>query len=352
MSLALVDFDLSKLIEKKIIFSKEFKLKKYVQPASIDIPIGSKAYLVKQKFLPFSQKISSLSKKLALEELDLNKETLLFKGQTYLIPVLDLNLPKEYSIRISPKSSIGRIDLMVRAIFDKLGLYDTVLPRSKGQLWLEVTPQSFNVKIKKGICLNQLMVFSSSNTSYNCNEKSFLYDEKRKKLKQDTYNNNKLILNLNVPKNGIVGYEAVSTNEVIDLTSRKTKPNKFFREITKSKKENAITLEKDRFYILSTKQFISIPGEVSAEMIPFSHLIGELRAHYAGFFDPGFGYDKPASGVLEIRPHETLTVYDGQPICLMEFFQNKSLPKELYGKKGNNYQYQKGPKLAKFFSKF
>lgn len=115
-----------------------------------------------------------------------------------------------------------------------------------------------------------------------------------------------------------------------------------------------MTLEKDKFYILCTKEKVSIPTFLSAEMIPFSHNIGELRAHYAGFFDPGFGYGVNGEvhgtvGVLEVRPHETITVYDGQPICLMDFYKNSKIPEKPYGTANNNYQNQQGPKLAKFF---
>ena len=128
----------------------------------------------------------------------------------------------------------------------------------------------------------------------------------------------------------------------------------FFRPIRCDGK-GRLTLEKDRFYILATKEHISVPLEISGEMIPFSHLVGELRAHYAGFFDPGFGYGaegerKGTVAVLEVRPHETITIYDGQPICLMEFFKNTARPAKPYGYSGNNYAEQCGPKLAKYFS--
>ena len=98
-----------------------------------------------------------------------------------------------------------------------------------------------------------------------------------------------------------------------------------------------------------------MPNALSAEMVPFSHNVGELRAHYAGFFDPGFGYGRSGEvrgtiGVLEVRPHETISIYDGQPICLMEFFRNSVCPEKPYGFTGNNnYARQTGPKLAKYF---
>lgn len=110
-----------------------------------------------------------------------------------------------------------------------------------------------------------------------------------------------------------------------------------------------------RFYILATKERVSVPLHLSAEMVPFSHHVGELRAHYAGFFDPGFGFGAAGEingtvGVLEVRPHETINIYHGQPICLMEFFKNSHPPLRPYGFVGSSYQGQEGPKLAKYFS--
>ena len=157
-------------------------------------------------------------------------------------------------------------------------------------------------------------------------------------------------------KSSLFGYEAKSTNEVIDLSKRNIDWKKFFKKlkINKKSKNYKYTLEKDKFYILSTKEKISVPLDLSAEMIPFSNLVGELRAHYAGFFDPGWGYGekgkiKGANGTLEVRAYEDITIYDGQPICLMEFYKNKQLPEKHYGSVGNNYQSQSKPKLAKFF---
>eukprot|EP00511_Aplanochytrium_stocchinoi_P002195 CAMPEP_0204833314 /NCGR_PEP_ID=MMETSP1346-20131115/16399_1 /ASSEMBLY_ACC=CAM_ASM_000771 /TAXON_ID=215587 /ORGANISM="Aplanochytrium stocchinoi, Strain GSBS06" /LENGTH=99 /DNA_ID=CAMNT_0051965747 /DNA_START=103 /DNA_END=399 /DNA_ORIENTATION=+ len=89
----------------------------------------------------------------------------------------------------------------------------------------------------------------------------------------------------------LVGYEALPTNEVIDLSVKGVlDPTLFFRPVTWQPGTKSLTLEKDKFYILATKERISVPVHLSAEMVPFSQHVGELRAHYAGFFDPGFGY--------------------------------------------------------------
>ena len=157
----------------------------------------------------------------------------------------------------------------------------------------------------------------------------------------------------------IIGWEALATSDVVDLSQRNVHPaSRFFRPLLASSCVESgkakITLEKDRFYILATKERISVPTHLSAEMVPFSHHIGELRAHYAGFFDPGFGYGRDGSikgtvGVLEVRPHETVTIFDGQPICLIEYFKNVSKPDVAYGDAGNSYQNQRGAQLAKYF---
>lgn len=351
MSKTLIDKHLKELVADGTIKSMNgCDLYEYIQPTSIDIPLCDKAYLVKQKFLPFSKEIKEIAKDMILEEIDLKEGAVLFKGQTYLIPCMNISLPDNLSIRVSPKSSIGRIDLLTRTIFDNSGLYDTVEAGSNGELWIEVSPQSFNVKITEGLSLTQLRVFSEGEgEDIDFESEKLLFTEEGSHLPNKIFRKNKLILNLSVKSNSLVGYEAIHTNEIIDMSKiGEHNWNKFFREI-RLNGDNAFTLEKDKFYIVITKEKIRVPKEYSMEMVPFFHLVGELRAHYAGFFDPGWGQENGAIAVLEIRPHETLTVYDGQPICLVEYFKNKEAPKTLYGNAGNNYHLQTGPRLAKYF---
>ncbi|MFP4118474.1 MAG: 2'-deoxycytidine 5'-triphosphate deaminase domain-containing protein [Candidatus Woesearchaeota archaeon] len=350
----LTDKELPELIKKDCISSSE-ELEEYIQPASIDIPLGNKAYHLQQKFIPFSNEIHAVAEKLCIEKIDLNKGTNLYKGQTYLIKCLDINLPQHLSGVISPKSSIGRIDLRVRSIVDNHYLYDTIEPGKKGELWLEVTPRSFNVKVKKGIPLAQLRIIDENEDSTIDFSKQPLVIEEDGTRKVGTMYRGRLVLSLNVEPGKIIGYEAKSTDEIIDLSKKGAlNPKKFFRElVADSRPESRLTgkfvLEKDRFYILSTKELVAVPEDYSLEMVSIDPKLGDLTVHYAGFFDPGFGMKKGANGVLEVRPHEVTTVYHGQPICLMECFENKSAPTNSYGASGNNYQYQRGPRLSKYF---
>ncbi len=340
-------------------FENDVDLNEYVQPGSIDIPVGKTAYLVKDKFIPFNNNVEYVVGRQTLQEISLEGDGgLLLKGQTYLIPSVDIDLPEDMEITLSPKSSIGRVDLLVRAIFDHVGYYDMIPAGAKGRVWLEVTPQSFNIRLKENLPVNQMKFFKVGDYSDLCLEdEPLLYDFNGKLVKSQIYNRDNLVFALNVPKNEIIGYVSRPTNNIIDLSKvGELEPEKFFTPIYASQVDThgKITLEKDHFYILCTKECVSIPNHYSAEMIPIANILGDLRVHYAGFFDPGFGYRPDGetngnAGVLEIRPYETLTVYDGQPICLMEFFENIGTPKKLYGFAGNNYGIQKGPRLSKYF---
>ncbi len=61
---------------------------------------------------------------------------------------------------------------------------------------------------------------------------------------------------------------------------------------------------------------------------------GELRTHYAGFFDPGFGYghseQRGTKAVLEVRPHDVpFLVEDGQLFCKLRLEHTLGIPQRL-----------------------
>jgi dCTP deaminase len=153
-------------------------------------------------------------------------------------------------------------------------------------------------------------------------------------------------------QNSLVGYKARYTNNIIDLTKPGTHNSRHFFDpvyLDPLADNYKLVLEKDTFYILTTKQGIRVPPQYSMELVPSSHLMGELRVHYAGFFDPGRWAEAWSIGVLEVRPYEDLVIYDGQPICLAQLYINKAIPNHIYWTAGNNYHKQEGPKLAKYF---
>lgn len=394
---SLNDLEIRDLILNESLFLGDDPIRKhfasFVQPASVDLPIENECYLVKDKILPYGRRIRDLIDSLVIMKVDLTSGAILLKGQTYLARCGTIKMPKHCRGSLSPKSSIGRVDIMVRGIFDGCGLYDSIRGGEEGDLWMEISPRSFNVRVFEKQTFSQMMLFASripSHIEENFNY-SLLFNHNGKSIKPEMHHNGAIVLHLGLTKDDkeekedeekkeekedclrkrmkenvddIVGWEAIHTNDVVDLSKPNSHPaEQFFRPIFSSQCKDKlnghvgidrITLEKDRFYILATKERISIPTMFSAEMIPFSHHIGELRAHYAGFFDPGFGFGRSGEikgtvGVLEVRPHETVTIFDGQPICLIEYFKNTSKPSVVYGDAGNSYQSQRGAKLAKYF---
>lgn len=351
---AFIDKDLTQLvIEQQLVHQDGIDLLPSIQPASIDLQVGSKIYHVKQKFLPFDKDVAWLTNRLCTEELSTIWWCTLYKGQTYMIPCLEVNLREWLLGKVSPKSSLWRVDVLIRAVVDYTGIYDTIYPGSTAQLRLQVTPQSFNVKIHQGTALTQLMIFDMlQNTEPYDREEKYLFSVNNEALTPKYYEDN-MIISAWIGEYETVGYKARYTDEIIDLQNIHHYPRyRFFEKvhIHGSGDHKKVGLEKDRFYILTTKEKIRVPPQYAIELVPSSHLMWELRVHYAWFFDPWFGGDTWATGVLEVRTHEDLVVYDSQPICLMEVYTNTWIPGALYGTKWNNYQMQSWPRLAKYFS--
>lgn len=339
MTIGLVKENLKELIEQGNIKSN-YELKEYLQPNSIDLPIEGTAYLVANKFSTYNQKVEELLKTYAVEKISLKEKPILYKGQTYIIPTATIDLPSKYKCSVSPKSSIGRVDLVVRTIHDESGIYDKPETGKKVKLWLEVTPNSFNVKIEEGMSLNQLRCLEKGKKAPQPKEQ-VLFNEDGEPIERK-WDEEELVMGLEInPKTP--GFKSKDTNKVIDMTKRKANnPKDFFKKIRPEGK--SLTLEKDKFYILNTKEIIHIPPEYQVEMKPYDDRALDARVHYAGFFDSGF----TAQAVLELRSNEVKNIVDGQPICFMKFYKNTKKPKELYGE-NSNYQGQKGPKLAKYF---
>lgn len=314
--MALVDTDFIKLIDEQKVFPYGDLLKAHVQPASLDLPLlANLVYLVTDKMVPFERTIEDLLMDIKITQI---KDGLLLKNQTYLCYFGFIQLPSNIKAKCSPKSSIGRIDVLVRTIFDNHGFYDEIPTGGSGHLWVQVCPRSFNIQLEQNIALTQVMLFDEEVIP--CPQKD-------------------IILHLDISN----GYQALQTNEVLDLSLRNNIPSKFFEAIKTDGR--TLLLEKNKFYILPTIEKITIPPTHSGELESFVHRLGLASVHFAGFFDSGFD----AIGVLEICPYETMRVTQNQPIALLRHYVNKSIPNKLYGQANNNYQFQTGPKLAKFF---
>ena len=151
----------------------------------------------------------------------------------------------------------------------------------------------------------------------------------------------------------LVGYRAKPHTGVIDLDRiGHYAPTEYWETVHTN--EGRIILDPGAFYILVSRESVTIPADHAAEMAPYLAMVGEFRVHYAGFFDPGFGLadagGQGSRGVLEVRCHEAPFVLEhGQIVGRLVYEMMTEVPDQLYGRDiASNYQGQ-GLKLSKHF---
>src|SRR5882724_1474077 len=345
-----------------------------IQPASIDLRLGDYAYPVDTSFLPGKginviDKMEQLDDRFADFKIDLRDGAVLEKGRVYVIPLLEsISLKSDVAAFANPKSSTGRLDILTRLIADGATSFDQVSEGYKGDLYIEVAPRSFSVVVKTGTRLNQLRFRRTRGEE----AKSITALEWRKLLddgqivdscghEKNTKSTKTGVLPFTVDVEGsgkdgnIIGYRAKKHAERIDLERRDYDSLDFWEPIY-FHKTSSLILDPDEFYILMTKESIAVPPEYAAEMLPYDTRAGEFRVHYAGFFDPGFGWNAQTNkagrsrGVLEVRSHEVPFLLEhGQTVGWLRYERMAARPDLLYGQDVNsNYQGQ-SLKLAKQF---
>ncbi len=328
-----------------------------VQPASLDLRLGTVAYRVRASFL--TGKGKTLTERLPefeMHRMGLEDGAVLEKGCVYVVPLMErLNLPADVSAVANAKSSTGRVDCLTRVITDDGTEFDRIAPGYTGPLFAEICPRSFSVLVKPGLRLNQIRfrrgeaVLSDAQLAA-LHAKTPLVAGTDGALIDDGLG---FSVDLTPGKGGIVGYRAKPHTGVIDLTHIGGHDvADFWEEVRAEGPDGAghVILDPGAFYILVSREAVTIPPDCAAEMAPFIAMVGEFRVHYAGFFDPGFGHGVPARGVLEVRCHEAPFVLEhGQVVGRLVYERMASLPEQLYGTDlKSNYQGQ-GLKLSKHF---
>jgi dCTP deaminase len=345
-----------------------------IQPASIDLRLGSFAYPVDTSFLPgrgvkVLEKMEDLDPDFQRFKIDLENGAVLEKGRVYVVPLAEfISLRSEVAAFANPKSSTGRLDILTRLIADGATHFDQVEDGYKGQLYIEIAPRSFSVVVKRGTRLNQLRFRRTRGSvakQIAAPEWKALLDEgsivdarsAEQRASADKPGFLPFTVDLQGARRGdsLVGWRAKKNTKRIDLDRRDYDPLDFWEPIYWHK-ESSLTLVPDEFYILMTKEAIAIPPSYAAEMLPYDTRAGEFRVHYAGFFDPGFGWNPETGkagssrGVLEVRSHEVPFLLEHeQTVGWLRYERMAQAPSTLYGREiRSNYQGQ-GLKLAKQF---
>ncbi|MFO1133916.1 MAG: 2'-deoxycytidine 5'-triphosphate deaminase [Rhodoblastus sp.] len=311
-----------------------------VQPASLDLRLGPKAYRLPASFLPgpgrtVAQRVSEL----ATHEVDLSRPTVLERNCVHIVPLMErLRLPAGVDARANPKSSSGRLDIFVRIIADGAATFDEIPAGYDGPLYAEVVPRSFPVIARAGSRLAQIRFREDLPAAPPARQVAVTID-----------------LDPAGKEGGVVGFRARRTSGLVDLAKVGVLSRAdYWEPIVTRPDRRELVLDPDEFYILASGEAVVVGADEAAEMIAYDTSVGELRSHYAGFLDCGFGLAEAGGAgsrlVLEVRSHDVPFLLDhGQRIATLVYEPMIERPDMLYGSGlGSNYQGQQ-LKLSKHF---
>ena len=364
--------ELRSLIERRAITSELPIEANQLQPNSIDLRVGNTAFRSRYSFLPVSSPVAALLSDLSLDQLDLSRSegVLLETGKVYVIPLVEsLFLPSNILGMTNPKSSTGRLDILARVLTDNGDLFDAIPAGYNGKLYLEIVPRAFPIRLRAGDRLAQLRLARDTPAALSDDE---LRHEIAKHqlirtddglpipvenlaLQEGVF----LTVHVSGKRDNTIGYRARKSTPTVDW-QRTDHPRRPYWEYisAQSRRNDRLILQPDEFYIFSSRQRVVIPPHLCAEMVPYDAKSGELRTHYAGFFDSGFGMlgdvPRPAAQgarvVLEVRNLDVpFLLQDGQRLFRLRYHRNAATPDTLYGQGiASNYQGQ-GLRLSKHF---
>lgn len=334
-----------------------------IQPASLDLRLGARAWRVRASFLPSAKTgIAERIESLALHQIELSERGVVLEtGCVYIVELEErLRLPADLAAATNPKSSTGRLDVFTRVIGDRVSAFDALPTGYEGPLYLEVSPRTFPILVRRGSRLSQIR-FRRGTAKLDGAALAALHARDRL-VDSETPDLGDGAVAVSVDLSGrnaggLAGFRAKRHTGLIDVDKRNNYDVLDFWEPLEARGQDGLVLDPDAFYILSSKEAVHVPPDHAAEMVPFDPLVGEFRVHYAGFFDPGFGHaaagGQGARAVLEVRSREVPFILEhGQIVGRLVYERMTERPTVLYGETpGSNYQAQ-GLKLSKHFKPF
>ena len=329
-----------------------------IQPASLDLRLGKVAYRVRASFLPGPQAtVEERIAQLKLHEIDLSQGAVLETGCVHIVPLLEsLDLPPDISASANPKSSTGRLDVFTRVIANNARGFDRVEAGYRGPLYAEISPRTFPVLVRQGSRLSQIR-FRRGHALLGAAALRDLHAREKLVDSPDADVSEGIAVGVDLAGLGpdkLIGYRAKRHTGLIDVDRRNGYDVLDFWEPMAARADRSLVLDPNEFYILASKEAVQVPPDYASEMVPFDPLVGEFRVHYAGFFDPGFGYagagGRGSRAVLEVRSREVPFILEhGQIVGRLVYESMQARPDKLYGQGiGSNYQAQ-GLKLSKHF---
>ncbi len=326
-----------------------------IQPASLDLRLGDIAHRVRASFLPGpNSTVEAKINDLRMTRVDLTSASVFEKDCVYIVPLLEeVHLPDNISGKANPKSTTGRLDVFTRLITDYGVEFDRVPAGYKGKLYAEIVSRTFTVRIRAGMKLSQLRFVQGVADSQDREikkldrEQTLVYMDENSPTKARLDRGLRVTVNLEASEKGeVIAYKARRNAPVIELDRINYYSPEEFWEARQQGTGKGLILDAGDFYILASRERVRVPPDFAAEMVPFDPSDGEFRIHYAGFFDPGFGYGsseiKGTRAVLEVRAHEVPFLLEhGQLVGRLNYMPLLSRPNKIYGVQiGSSYQQQ------------
>ncbi|MGH7032349.1 MAG: 2'-deoxycytidine 5'-triphosphate deaminase [Stellaceae bacterium] len=342
---------INNMVREHEIWSKAEILADQIQPASIDLRLGATAWRVRASFLPGPDStVLDKMRQLDAYPVDISNGAVLERGCVYVVPLLEaLHLKSGVIAFANPKSSTGRLDILTRLIGDYSSHFDRLERGYQGPLYVEIAPRTFSVVVHAGSRLNQLR-FRRGSPVIAVSELQRLHDSGQLVFAdgsaQDFSERKMLRLSVDLHGEGpgsLIGYRAKKHTDRIDVEKLAHYDPTDFWEPIRYHRDPPLILDPNDFYILVTREAVRIPPDYAAEMVAYDTSVGEFRVHYAGFFDPGFGWgDAVSKAVLEVRSHEVpFTLEHGQTVGWLHYERMAGKPDRLYGAGlKSNYQGQ------------
>jgi len=345
------------LVRKRAIVGASELDEEQIQPASLDLRLGTTAHRIRASFLPSAEHpVVDKIAEFATHEFSLADGAVLERGCVYLVKLQEhLNLTRELSGVANPKSSIGRLDIFTRVITEDGAEFDRIPPGYEGPLYAEISPLTFSIVVRTGSRLNQLRLVRGNPVMPGTQTAKLLGE-----LGQDDPYRGGSAVSVDLRGAGgpgPIGYRARKHTPPVDIDARRRYEAAEFWEPLRPIASGGLILVPDDFYILVSREAFRVPPGHAAEMVAYDTLVGEFRVHYAGFFDPGFGHERAGGegtrAVLEVRSHEVpFVVEDGQIVGRLLYERLSAEPDKLYGAAiGSSYQHQ-GLTLGKQFKPF
>jgi dCTP deaminase len=346
--------DTGKIISPERVFDGQY------QPASLDLRLGKVAYQVRASFLPGDSTINGRIRDLLIREVDLEESAVFAPNLVFIVPLVEsLALPQDVSGKANPKSTTGRLDIFTRLITEPGREFEWVPKGYRGALYLEIVSRTFPIVVRAGMKLNQLRLMRGNPPSNDymlsklAEREQLVYEDDENPIAPQIKRGLSISIDLQGNGSRVVAYKAKRNSPPIDLDKINFYEIDDYWETIRAPRSKQLILEPHDFYILVSWERISVPPTHAAEMVPFDPSIGEFRAHYAGFFDPGFGHGVGGTkAVLEVRAHEVpILLEDRQLVGKLLYHKMAQIPERLYGLSiGSSYQKQ-GLTLSKQFAR-